>query len=64
MGSVSLNGFTLPAGINVFPMLSAVHEDPKYFPNPHVFKPERFLDESGALLSKVDGFIPFSIGMK
>jgi cytochrome P450 len=62
MEEVTLNGYTLPAGINVFPLLFAVHEDPRYFPNPLHFNPQRFLDESGTLLNKVEGFIPFSMG--
>lgn len=37
----------------------ALHHDPKYFPEPESFKPERFLD--GTKEGK-DGFIPFGIG--
>ncbi|OQV12035.1 Cytochrome P450 2J2 [Hypsibius exemplaris] len=64
MADVTLNGFKIPAGTNIFPLLTAVHEDAKYFPDPLAFKPERFLDDSGNLRSKIDGFIPFSIGKR
>ncbi|OQV12036.1 Cytochrome P450 2J2 [Hypsibius exemplaris] len=64
MDDVTLNGFKIPAGTDIFPMLTAVHEDARYFPDPLAFKPDRFLDEDGNLRSKVDGFIPFAIGKR
>lgn len=59
---VTLSGLLIPAGTNIVPMLSAIHEDPRRFPDPLVFKPERFLDDAGRLLPKVEGFLPYSIG--
>ena len=38
-----LRGHFIPADTNVFPVLGAVLHDPKIFPNPKEFNPERFL---------------------
>ena len=38
-----LRGQVIPADTNILPMLGAVLHDPKLFPNPKEFKPERFL---------------------
>ncbi|XP_055353889.1 cytochrome P450 2C15-like isoform X2 [Paramacrobiotus metropolitanus] len=61
---VKINGYEIPAGTIITPSLYACHMDPKYFPEPHKFNPERFLDDNGHLRSKVEGFIPFSIGKR
>ncbi|KAI4460637.1 cytochrome p450 [Holotrichia oblita] len=37
---------TIEAGTPVYIPLFALHHDPKYFPNPDVFDPERFTDET------------------
>ncbi|OQV12037.1 Cytochrome P450 2B12 [Hypsibius exemplaris] len=64
MQEVTLSEYALPAGTDVVFLFSAVHEDPQFFPQPLAFKPERFLDESGKLRSRIEGFIPFSIGKR
>ena len=47
--------------IQVVPNLYAVHMDPSVWNDPLIFRPERFLDESGNLTCK-DLIMPFSIG--
>ena len=43
--------------------LYAVNNDPTYFPEPDIFKPERFLDKQGAYC-KNERHIPFGIGKR
>lgn len=43
------------------PNLWAVHNDPKLWENPDIFKPERFLDQKGSFV-KSNYVIPFSVG--
>lgn len=59
----------LEKGTNIYISVIGMHHDPKYFPNPHEFDPERF---SKANKDKIDPFtyLPFGggpricIGMK
>ena len=48
--TVTLGGYTIPAGTAVFPYFPAILRDKKFWGDPEVFRPERFLDESGNLL--------------
>lgn len=61
MEKTTLNGFQIPADTTIIPNLYAVHMNPKYFPEPKKFDPERFLDSTGKI-KIVEGFLPFSIG--
>ena len=58
----TLNGYTIPQNAMVFSNLYAVHHDPNNFPDPFVFKPERFLSNDGQKVTKADFLIPFGIG--
>jgi cytochrome P450 len=42
---VELGGWRLPAGVTVMPAITLMHEDPRLFPEPRRFRPERFLDD-------------------
>jgi cytochrome P450 len=41
---VQLGRHTVPAGATVMPAITLLHNDPRLFPEPERFKPERFLD--------------------
>ncbi|HEY6436604.1 MAG TPA: cytochrome P450, partial [Ignavibacteriaceae bacterium] len=43
---ISVNGFIVPKGVTCLVFLYEVHRDQKYFPEPELYKPERFLDNS------------------
>ncbi|XP_075692263.1 cytochrome P450 2B11-like [Rhinoderma darwinii] len=60
---VSFRGYTIPKGTEVFPLLTTVLNDPKQFPQPGLFSPDRFLDDKGAL-KKYAAFMPFSAGRR
>jgi cytochrome P450 len=55
---VELGGYRLAAGTTVMASTRLVHLSPDLFPDPHAFRPERFLDGRGAAYS----WIPFGGG--
>ncbi|XP_063241763.1 cytochrome P450 4g1-like [Bacillus rossius redtenbacheri] len=60
---IRINGYTLPSGTNVVIPIFLVHRDPTYYPDPHVFDPERFNKENSAS-RPVCSFIPFASGRR
>lgn len=62
--TVTCGGCVIPKGSNVVPYIATVHMDKTIFNNPHQFKPERFLDDNGKSLRKVDQFVQFSLGKR
>ena len=60
---IQLGGFTIPRGSEIISLLMAVHMDEKFFPEPKVFRPERFLDEQGRVKPS-RALMPFSVGKR
>ncbi|KAJ6460391.1 cytochrome P450 [Mycena vitilis] len=56
------NGMVIPNGATVYANIYAMTTDPKIFPNPDEFQPERFLDSPD--LRKVNFDIPFGFGRR
>lgn len=54
-------GYTIPSTALVVPNFDSVFTDPEIWPEPEVFRPERFLDEKGNLLRKEE-FLAFFVG--
>ena len=60
-GDINVDGIHLPKGTLMMPNLHRITRNPKVFPDPNSFKPERFLDSNGQFM-KNEHNIPFSIG--
>lgn len=43
-------------------VLWAVHNDTRYWKDPSLFQPERFLAEDGKVMSEPEAYLPFSYG--
>ncbi|CAL8101252.1 unnamed protein product [Orchesella dallaii] len=50
------DGRVIPRGVDVFINVDVIHRDPKYFPDPNIFRPERHSE------GPIPAFMPFSIG--
>ncbi|KAF2894417.1 hypothetical protein ILUMI_11757 [Ignelater luminosus] len=60
---VEYDGTVLPEGLGVVLLIYGIHRDPKLFPEPEKFLPERFYSENTA--GKLPfGYIPFSAGSR
>ncbi|XP_029111791.1 vitamin D 25-hydroxylase [Scleropages formosus] len=58
-----VRGYSVPRGTTVITNLYSVHFDEKYWVNPEVFSPERFLDGHGRFVRR-EAFLPFSLGKR
>ncbi|XP_018429766.1 PREDICTED: vitamin D 25-hydroxylase [Nanorana parkeri] len=58
-----VRGYSIPEGTTVITNLYSVHFDQKYWTDPEIFYPERFLDGSGQFVKK-EAFVPFSLGRR
>jgi cytochrome P450 len=61
LGACELGGVAVPAGSIVLMSQHLIHRDPRYFPNPSVFDPDRWLDERQAGRPKM-AYFPFGAG--
>lgn len=59
---VQIAGYCIPKHTIVMGFLTTSHLDPKYFPEPRQFRPERFIDDVTGTIAQHDQFIPFSLG--
>lgn len=61
---VELAGYTIKKGTMVMASLHNVMNDDTCFDEPHLFKPERFINSSGEYNARVPSFYPFSVGRR
>lgn len=47
----SVGGYSVPAGTRVVPLFWALHHDEAFWGDPWVFRPERYLDDGGRLMT-------------
>lgn len=65
---VTIDGHFIPAGYDVGTAIYAIHHNANYYPEPHAYKPERWLAESApgvkapSAVLAASAFNPFSIG--
>jgi cytochrome P450 family 135 len=57
---VEIGGYELPAGAAVVPAIHLVHRDPRIYPEPERFRPERFLEQPPGTYT----WIPFGGGVR
>jgi cytochrome P450 len=57
---VTIGGWTYPPGVVLIASAALVHHDPKIYPEPHAFRPERFLDAKPGTFT----WIPFGGGRR
>ncbi len=57
---VRIGGWELPAGVTVVPSIYLMHRRPEIYPDPEVFRPERFLERSAGTYT----WIPFGGGVR
>ncbi|KAM7394477.1 hypothetical protein PAMP_021280 [Pampus punctatissimus] len=58
-----INGFKVPKGANAVIITYALHRDPRYFPDPEEFRPERFMPDNSVGRPPY-AYIPFSAGLR
>jgi len=59
----TVGGYYIPANTTVIVNLYGAHMDPEVFPEPEVFRPERFLDENGKVTGR-ERNVSFSFGKR
>jgi len=60
---VELGGYRVPEGVTVVMNIWAVHHDPRFYPDPETFRPERWTEEFSKKLHKF-AYLPFGIGAR
>ncbi|XP_049866641.1 cytochrome P450 18a1 [Pectinophora gossypiella] len=60
---VNLNGYRIPAGSQVVPLINCVHMDPNLWDEPNKFNPSRFFDDAGKI-RRPEYFMPFGVGRR
>nr|XP_033813062.1 cytochrome P450 2F2-like [Geotrypetes seraphini] len=63
MQDTQLQGYKIPQGLPVIPVISSVHYDPAQYEKPEVFNPANFLDQNGCV-KKTDAVMVFSAGKR
>ncbi|XP_028390670.1 cytochrome P450 2D4-like [Dendronephthya gigantea] len=63
---MQIAGYHIPKGTFVALNLAKLHHDEREWPEPEKFNPGRFLDSDGKFVgwSKLNGFLPFSVGRR
>ncbi len=58
---VEIGGYTIPRGTEIVLWIYMTHHDPRWFPEPERFRPERFAADNESKLPK-NAYVPFGAG--
>lgn len=58
-----MNGYRIPAGAHVVPLINSVHMDPNLWDKPEEFNPSRFINSEGKV-HRPEFFMPFGVGRR
>jgi cytochrome P450 len=61
---VTIGGVTYPPGVMLVAFIHLLHHDPVLYPNPHAFRPERFIESEGGKAPGTYTWIPFGGGRR
>jgi cytochrome P450 family 135 len=61
---MELGGRLLPAGASIVPSIHLVHRRADIYPEPHAFRPERFIESEGGRAPGTYTWIPFGGGIR
>ncbi|XP_064082741.1 cytochrome P450 306a1-like [Macrobrachium nipponense] len=61
---LTIEGYHVPAGAMLLPLLWFIHRDPENWNNPEEYIPERFLDQEGNVIRNHPAFMPFQTGRR
>jgi cytochrome P450 len=62
-GDATFRGYSIGRKTMIFPLLTEVHYDPKYYPRPERFDPTRFLDGHGLFVAHPT-MVAFGVGKR
>jgi cytochrome P450 len=61
---VEIGGISYPPGVDLIVSAYLVHHDPDIYPEPHAFRPERFLESEGGRAPGTYTWLPFGGGRR
>lgn len=61
LNNTVIDGYLIPKDTTVLISVGDIHIDPELWGDPHVFKPERFIDERG-MIKNTEHMYPFGLG--
>ncbi|KAJ6216494.1 hypothetical protein RDWZM_007651 [Blomia tropicalis] len=59
---IELDNFVIPKGTILVLLIHMIHRDPKIYPKPHSFIPDRFIEGTESFVKNPFAYVPFSAG--
>ncbi|CAG2112764.1 unnamed protein product [Medioppia subpectinata] len=65
LADTDIDGLSIPANTTVVVHQFSILNDPKYWPDGHAFRPDRFLDSEGRYIqTRPEYYVPFGVGRR